>query len=178
MTTMHKYNPSTQNRIGEIRGGIRTETPVLTGTATYFTAATDYDIFNIVGMVQVEALYWETTTVFSADATTKKLQAVWTTPTIAKADIGAASASMASSAVGERVTWQATTAATAMVVSDPGISIVPPPGILGGVTGDGTNYVGVINVVVATSQGSGSAAGRWVCHYFPLSEGAYVESAI
>lgn len=176
--TTHKYSKSAQELIGVDNLGLRVETPVLTALATYFTNGNVYTVFNVVGAVKVMALYFEATGLFDANATTLLLKATWTTPALGPGNIGAAVAVNAL-AVGARVMWQGTSdETTAPVIGVAAHSVLPSPFLFGGDTAAGVNWVGIIACTNGAATQAGVASGRWVCHYFPITEGAYVTSAI
>jgi len=172
----YKYSPSTMNRVGDVLGGLRVETPVLSTLATYWTNPVTYAIFNVVGAVKINAMYLEVTSAFDANATTLAFRWTNTTPSLGIATMGSASASIATSAAGAKVMFLGTGQVAAGPVA--GIAYLPAPYIVGGQTGLGVNGVGVISALVAGATQAGTASGRYVMHYTPMTEGAYVESAI
>ena len=181
MVQGHNYNQSTQDRAGDIVCGLRVETSVLSTLATYWTNPVTFSIFDVVGRIKVHALYLEVTAALDANASTLAFRWTGTTPTLAIADIGAASASIATSAIGDRIMWLGVSSVT-QVAAGPsaGISYLAEPVDLGYESGASppVNGVGLISALIAGGTQAGTASGRYVIHYTPLSEGAYVESAI
>ena len=170
------YSQKTQDMVGEVVAGIRVETPVLTNLTTYFTNSVDFAIFNVVGLIKVVAMYLEVTGLFDAGATTLAFRWTGTTPTQAIATMGSASASIANSKVGVRVTFLG----PGQVVAGPaaGASYLPAPFLVGGKTGAGVNCTGVINALIAGGTQATTASGRYVLHYAAMTEGANAASAI
>jgi len=170
------YSQDTQDRVGEVITGIRVETPVLTNLTTYWTNPVTYAIFNVVGLIKVNAMYLEVTGVFDANATTLAFRWTGTTPTQAIATMGSASASIASSKVGTRVHFLGPSQVAAGPAAQ--ISYMPAPFLVGGKTGAGVNCIGVISALVAGGTQAAAASGRYVLHYAAMTEGAYAVSAI
>ena len=170
------YNENTQTRIGSIIAGLRIETPVLSTLATYWTNPVTYAIFNVVGLLKVVAMYLEVTAAFDANATTLVFRWTGTTPALGIATMGSASASIASSAAGVKVMFTGTGQVAAGPVA--GIAYLPATYFVGGQTSVGVNATGVISALVAGATQAGTASGRYVLHYVPMTEGAYAISAI
>ncbi len=170
------YNESTQKRIGEILTGMRVETPVLSTLATYWTNPVTFAIFNVVGLLKVVAMYLEVTSALDANATTLVFRWTGTVPSLGIATMGSASASIASSAAGARIMFTGTGQVAAGPVA--GISYLPATFFVGGQTGAGVNATGVISALIAGATQAGTASGRYVLHYVPMTEGAYAVSAI
>lgn len=173
---MTSFQPSTQNMIGYINGGLRTETSTL-ANATYLlgVAATQTELFNIIGRVLVLQLYLEFITAASANATTVQFNCTFTTPAIGVNPMGAASGSISGLGQGQRVVHVGGAVATAAILTDSAgltdVSCVTPH-IVGG-----HNFVGTIGMAAGTAdQASGTF--RAICHYVPYSDGASVAAAL
>jgi len=170
------YSQSTQDRVGDILGGIRVETPVLTNLTTYWTNPVTYAVFNVIGLIKVMSMYAEVTGLFDANASTLVFRWTGTTPAQGIATMGSASATMATSAVGSR--WSFLGPGQVIEGPSAGISYLPAPFLVGGKTGAGVNAVGVISALVAGATQAGVASARYVLHYAAMTEGANAVSAI
>jgi hypothetical protein len=169
---MPNYNPSTIARIGEIHSGLKVQTAVL--AATSYLIQAQVELFNVIGRIKIIDLYGEVYVAISNTATTLKFNATWTTPTIAVADLTAASGSMAQKARGVRVYSVGGAVATAAVLtSGPGISdINVTPQIVGMEGGVGT----IGQVTAGANATSGSM--QFFLHYVPMSDGAYASAIL
>jgi hypothetical protein len=170
------YSEDVQKRVGEIIAGIKVQTPVLSTLATYWTNPVTYAVFNVVGLIKVVAMYLEVTSAFDANATTLVFRWTGTTPALAIATMGSASASIATSAAGVRVMFTGTGQVAAGPIA--GISYLPATYFIGGQTSAGVNCTGVISALVAGGTQAATASGRYALHYVPMTEGAYAVSAI
>jgi len=170
------YSESTQKMVGQVLTGIRVETPVLTTLATYWTNAVDYQIFDVVGLIKVYAMYMEVTGVFTTHATTLAFRWDGTTPSEAIATMGSASATLSDSPVGTRAMFLGP--GQVIAGPHPEISYLPAPFLIGGVTGAGVNCIGVVNALIGGATLGAGSSGRYVLHYAAMSEGAYAASAI
>lgn len=173
---MPNFNPSTQEMIGYITGGLRVETSTLAHT-TYLLGAggTQTELFNVYGRILLLQLYLEITTAASAHATTIQFNCTFTTPTIALNPMGGASAAITSLGRGGRVVHVGGVVATAAIITDsPGLSDVScvTPHIVGG-----KDFVGTIGMAAAAAN-QASGASYAVLHYVPYSDGAYAEAAL
>jgi len=166
------YNNSTRMRIADINGGLRVKTGVLLNTV--YAIQAQVNMFNVYGRVQILNLYGEIIVVMSATATTLKFNATWTTPTVAAANITAASGSMTGQKQGVRVYCVGGAVATAAVITaSQGISdINVTPIIIGMKSG-----VGTIGQLTAGANGT-SGSIQYFVHYIPMSEGAYISSIL
>lgn len=170
------YNQDTQDRIGDIIGGLRIQTPVLSTLATYWTNPVTFAIFNVVGLIKIIAMYLEITSALDANATTLTFRWTGTVPAVGIATMGVASISIASLPAGTRVTFLGPGTVIAGVAA--GISYLPAACFVGGQTGAGVNATGVISALIEGGTQGATASGRYVMHYAPMTEGAYVVSAI
>jgi len=170
------YNENTQIRIGSVIAGIRTETPVLSTLATYWTNPVTFAVFNVVGLLKVVAMYLEITSALDANATTLVFRWTGTLPVVGIATMGSASASIASSAAGVKVMFTGTGQVAAGPIA--GIAYWPATYFVGGQTAAGVNVTGVISALIAGGTQAATASGRYVLHYVPMTEGAYAETAI
>lgn len=169
---MPSFQPSTQNMIGYIGGGLRVETSTL-ANATYLLNGTQTELFAVHGRILLLQLYIELLVAASAHATTLQFNCTFTTPVIAVNAMGAAAAAITSKGQGQRIVHVGGAVATAAVITDSaGLSDVTcvTPHIVGG-----HGFVGSIGVLgAAANQTSGSFRG--VLHYLPYSDGAFAEA--
>ena len=124
---MSNYSPSSIAKIGDLnpRRGIVCRTAVTNNTEVFQAAAVN--IFKVTGRIRIVSLDVEAITQFSATASVPRWQFVSITPTVALTDISAASATLASLAVGKRVMLQSTALNTAQVIDAvAGITVSPP----------------------------------------------------
>jgi len=181
MVMGHKYSPSTYDMVANVVGGLRVETAVLTDLATYWTNPVTFSIFDVIGRIKVHALYLEITAVLDANATTLAFRWTNTTPAVGIADIGAASASLATLGPGSRAMWLGVSSVTAVAAGpSAGISYLAEPVDLGYESGASppVNGVGLISALIEGGTQAGTASGRYVIHYTPLSEGAEVTASV
>jgi len=165
------YSQSTMQMIGNIVGGMRTETSIF-ANATYIVVA-QKSLFTVSGRVRIMYLGIEAITIWSADATTIKFGYDSSTPAIAAVDLCAASGALTSLAVGKRVAVLGDALATgALESANPVVSLKTNPVDIGSEGGAGVIYV--TGDAVAQTSGTSKAT----CLWFPLSDGAYVESLI
>jgi len=169
------YNQDTQDRIGDIIGGLRVQTPVLSILATYWTNPVTFAIFNVVGLIKIIAMYLEITAALDANATTLVFRWTGTVPAVGIATMGVASAGFGSAPAGERITFLGP---GTVAIGTEGVSYLPAASFVGGQTAAGVNATGVISALIAGGTQAGTASGRYVMHYAPMTEGAYVVSAI
>lgn len=173
---MLTYHPKTREAIADQLVGIRVETSQIAATVLCdHNPALAVDLFTVNGAVLLTQLYIESEVAPSADATTLKFRAVWTTPVIAVADMCAASASIASLAVGLRVVWVGGAVATAAVITaSAGISdvVCNSPQIIGLRGGVGK----IVSLAETATQTSG--AFRAYCHYVPMTSDGLIVAAV
>ncbi len=170
------YNQNTQDRIGDIIGGLRIQTPILSTLATYWTNPVTFAVFNVAGLIKIIAMYLEVTAALDANATTLVFRWTGTVPAVGIATMGSASASIASSAAGVKAMFLGTGQVTTGPIA--GMAYKPAPYLVGGQTGVYVNATGVISALIAGGTQAGTASGRYVMHYAPMTEGAYAVSAI
>lgn len=167
------YNPSTQERIGDINAGLMVETGVL-DNATYLDQAQE-EIFNVYGRIMVLQLFMEAITVFGAQATTLLWNFTSTTPAVAVQPMCGASGALTSLAQGLRCVFVGGAVATAAVITaTAGISdvICVNPQIIG--TADGVGTIGILTA--AASQLSGTC--QFTIFYVPMDDGSYVTNIL
>jgi hypothetical protein len=169
---MPNFNPSTQEMVGYVRGGLRVETATL-NNATYLLNGTQTEVFAIYGRILVLQMYIELISAASANATTMQFNCTFTTPVIGVNPMGAACASISGLGQGTRIVHVGGAVATAAVITDSaGLSDVTcvTPHIVGGY-----GFVGSIGMLgAAANQGSGTF--RVMLHYLPYSDGAYAQA--
>ena len=170
------YSEAVQKRIGEFIAGLRVETPVLSTLATYWTNPVTFAVFNVTGLIKVIAMYLEVTSALDANATTLVFRWTGTVPALGIATMGSASASIATAAAGAKIMFTGTGQVAAGPVA--GIAYLPATYFIGGQTAAGVNATGVISALIAGGTQAGTASGRYVLHYVPMTEGAFAVSAI
>jgi hypothetical protein len=170
------YNQDTQDRIGSILGGLRVETPVLSNLANYWTNPVTFSVFLGFGLVKCIAMYLEVTSALDGNGTTLVFRYTGITPTVGIATMGSASASIASKKAGTKVMFTG----EGQVAAGPaeGIAYLPAATLIGGQTGTYVNATWSIEALIAGGTQAATASGRYVMHYAPMTEGAYVVSAI
>jgi hypothetical protein len=172
---MPNFNPSTQEMLGYIGGGVRVETSTLNNATYLLTGGTQTEIFTVMGRILVKQLYLEVITDCSANATQVLFNCTFTTPVIAVNAMCAKCASISGLVRGGRAVFVGGAVATAAVITDSaGLSDVTcvTPHIVGG-----QGFVGSIGILVTdASQSSGTF--RVVLHYLPYSDGAYAEAKL
>jgi hypothetical protein len=173
-------SPSTIDVVGDLVNGLHVETPVF-DTAVYWAgvANTQKELFNVYGRILLLQLYIEMVTASGGGATLIQFNAKWTTPDIAvtAGGISDASATTAALLAGGRVVWIGGAVASIPVVTvliGGGISdvIAVNRQIIGMVDGVGT--IGTKATVANNVSGSARAN----LFYAPLSDSAYVTSAV
>jgi len=167
------YAASTIDVIGDQVRGLKVETPVFLN-ATYLVVA-QKSLFNVYGKIRLLYLGIEAVTTWSADATTIKFGYDPSVPATAVVDLCSASGALTSLAVGKQVSVKGDALATgALESANPGVALATNPMNIGT-----QNGVGVLCVTGAGAAQTGATATSIVrCLYVPLSDGAYVESAI
>ena len=168
---MPNFNPSTQEMISFITGGLRVQTSVLANLS--YLHQDQWEIFNVYGRIWVKQLYMEVITAASAHATTVLFNCTFTTPAIAVNAMCAASGSISGLLQGQRVTWVGGIVATAAVLTD-GAGLSDVIASAGAIIG-GESFVGSIGFDTGTAdQASGTS--QFFLHYVPMSDGAYAEA--
>jgi hypothetical protein len=167
------YSQSTIDVIGDLKGGLRVETPTFLN-ATYIKVA-EVNLFVVSGLIRLFYYGVEAITAWSADATTIKFSYNATTPAIAVVDLCAASGALGNLAIGKRVAVLGDALATgALESANSGVSLQTYPLDIGCYGGAG--YLTITGA--AAAQTGATATSKAVVLYVPLSDGAYVESAI
>ena len=168
---MRSYANSTVEVIEALNAGLRVETGIAVCTTTIFKQ-TSVPIFNVYGVIRINALFGEATTVFSADAAKGRFTFTSSSPVIAEANMSADSAVVTSLAQGKRLTLQGDAVGTAAVITaSAGVSLWPLGKMIVGTNG-GTGYISLNNDGAAATVATGAM--QFVLCYTPLSDGAYV----
>jgi len=167
------YSQSTIDVVGDMVRGLKVETPTFLN-ATYIKVA-QVSLFNVHGKIRLLYLGVEAVTTWSADATTVKFGYDPSTPATAVVDLCAASGALTSLAVGKQVSVLGDALATgALESANPGVALKTNPMDIGT-----ENGVGVLCITGAGAAQTGATATSIArCLYVPLSDGAYVESAV
>jgi hypothetical protein len=163
------YPWGTRKAMADLSIGIRVETGSL-DAATYHTITGSFRLFTVTGRILVKQLYGEVTTVLtSVGSPTLKFQYAATTPTIAAADMSAASGDIAALAKGQRVSLAGSAFNTAAAITyAPGISYGTVAPMVIGAEG----FIGYIGILCETAA-SATGAVNWSLHYLPMSTGAF-----
>jgi hypothetical protein len=170
------YNPSTLARISDIHSGIRVDTGSLAATLILdHNPSLAVQLFNVYGTIKLLNLFFEITTVLSADAAQVTWNATWTSPVIAIQPIGTKCASVSALAAGHRIVWGGGILATAATITtSPGISdfAAVTPAIIGMKSGVGT--------IGSLCSDATCTTGAMFCSlfYVPWSDGAYVSAIL
>lgn len=169
---MPSYSPSTISRIGDLINGLRVTTGALAG-ADYIQQA-QHELFNVYGRVKIHAIFSEVTVIFGAQAALVQYNFTSTTPSIGVAPLCAVSASVASLAVGERITSVGGAVGTAAILTaTPGITDVNvTPQIVG--TDGGVGTIGILSTTASLTSGNFKTS----VFYTPMSDGAYVTAIV
>lgn len=172
---MPNFNPSTQEMIGYIDGGLRVETSTLAAATYLLTGGTNTDMFNVYGRILVKQLYLEVITAFGAQACQILFYYDASSPALAANPMCAKCASVSGQGQGARVVFVGGAVATAAVITDSaGLSDVTcnSPHIVGG-----DSFVGTIGT---TSSDASLLSGTFktILHYIPYSAGAYAKAAL
>ena len=171
------YEPSTIERIGDLKNGVLVET---TDMAFGLWGTAQAELFTVYNRIILHGL-WIEVTATSLVGAGALMNFTWTSaaPVVALQDITAASATIHSMDRGERITYAGTTLATAAVLSTEGVSLysVAIPFMIGiapsaTVTSYGT--IGCLPTVAVLTAGTGKAG----ILYTPIDKGAYVEALL
>ncbi len=170
------YNPSQIEMSEVMNAGIRIDTSVLVCTTTIFKQ-TNVNLFNVYGRIRISLLCGEViTTAFSADAAKARFQFTSTSPVIAAANMSIDSASVASMAIGQRLTLQGDLVGTAAVITaSAGISLWPLGRMVVGTNG-GTGVISMNNDGAAFTVATGSM--YFTLIYAPVSDDAYATAVL
>ena len=171
------YNPSTIERLGDIKNGILVET---TDMAYTLWGTAQAELFTVYNRIIVHGLWIEVTATSLVGAGTL-MNFTWsnTVPFVALQDISGVSADIDSMDRGERITWIGTTLATAAVLSTEGVSLYSYPtnfmvGIAPSATLTSYGTIGCLPTVAVLTAGTGKAG----ILYSPVDKGAYVEALL
>ena len=171
------YNPSTMERIGDMKNGILVE-----------SSESEYDVwgekvqryyFTVYNRVIIHALFAEVTETI-AGAVQTVFNYIQDTPSIVLAELSSAHASIDTYVPGSRITYVGGSVVAAAIISALGaISYLPStiPTILGVTPLAGVTSVGRIGFL---SSGTDATDGtlKFAVLYTPIDKGAYVEALI
>lgn len=166
------YSRSTMDLVGDLKCGLRVDTPV--STCFLKLTAASHVPFNIYGRVKILHLFIEAITVWGDQAGTILFNYISTSPGIAVRPISGACAAVNLLAQGLRVVYiGGAVASFPVITATAGISgvICTNPQIVGIRGGYGT--IGYQNTGAAVLTGTMQVT---IC-YAPMSEGSYIESA-
>ena len=176
---MRSYANSTVEVIEALNAGLRVETSIVnahTGATPIMFHQGLTSIFNVYGVIRINALFGECTTVFSADAVKGRFVFTSTSPVIAESNLSVDSAALTSLAKGKRLTLQGDLVGTAAVITaSAGISLWPLGKMVVGVNG-GTGLIKINADGALVDLTTGAL--QFVLCYTPLSDGAYATAAI
>jgi hypothetical protein len=179
---MANYAPSTRSRIADLIIGMHVKTTDGVLGIPAFTNAAQTEMFTIVGRIAIRQLFVELTAVADANLTTVAFNATFTVPAIGVNEIQADCTSIAALPAGQRIVCTNDVVATALILTDSaGTTDVDTGGrtmILGGESAAGVNYEGTIGMLTAAATQAGVITATGHIFYYPMSEGAYVESLI
>ena len=174
---MPNFNPSTQEMIGSITGGMRVDTGDLLATLVLdHNPAVAVQLFTVHGRIQLLSLYYEVSTNLSADVAQLTWNATFSLPVVITIQpIGTKCASVSGLAAGRRIVWGGGIVSTAATITDSaGISnfAAVAPAIIG--MEDGVGTIGSLCTDATCTTGVLKCS----IHYLPMSDGAYVENII
>jgi hypothetical protein len=173
---MRNYSQNTQELVADVINGIKVETSAL-ANLTYWDNS-DHVIFNVFGRIKLTCLFAEVVTVADAHATTMQFKYEQVSPfAIAAAALTAVmgAGDLTSAAQGTRVVCLGGAVATAALLdAGPGITGYTYPMIIG--TGNTAAGVQAVGTIIVDTAGAANHSGttKYVIHYVPLSDGAYV----
>lgn len=168
---MPNYNPSTQERVGDLIHGLRVETGVY-ANLTYHHQD-QWELFHIYGRILVKHLFIECITDNGGGATLLQFNYTFTTPAITVKPLTAVSGSIAALVRGSRIVCLGGAVATAagVTVATGGCSdLNTTPVILGG-----EGFIGTVGMLTTTADGV-SGTSQAFMYYVPMSDGAYAEA--
>jgi hypothetical protein len=166
------YSRSTMDLVGDLKCGLRVDTPV--STCLLKLTAASHTPFNIYGRVKILHLFIEAITAWGAQAGTLLFNYISTSPVINVRPLSGASAVVTSLAQGLRVVYiGGAVASLPVITATAGVSdvICEKPQIVGIKGGYGT--IGYQNSGDAVTSGTMQVT---IC-YAPMSEGSYIETA-
>ena len=174
---MANYNPSTRNRIADIKDGLLVETTDMSYASFGVAQA---ELFTVYNRIIVHAMWLEVTATSLVGAGAL-INYTWTstTPTVALQDISAASATIHAMDRGERVIFPGVSLATAAILSTEGVTLFPTDmnfmiGIAPSTTVTSVGTIGVLPTIAVLTAGTAKAG----IYYTPLDDGAYVEALL
>jgi hypothetical protein len=173
---MRNYSQNTQELAADLVNGIKCETSALSNLI-YMTMS-DVKVFDVIGRIKMNALYAEVVTTAGAQNTTLQFKYVQASPfVIGAVALGVTSVANINGALaGMRVTVIGDAVGTACLRDAVlGITAYTYPMILGTRTVGTTACVGSI-VVDAAGAANLTGTTKYVIHYVPLSDGAYVSA--
>ena len=172
------YNPSTIERIGDIRNGLLVETGVLAfGT---WGAAVQANLFTVHNRIMLLGLWCEVVTTLTGDGCLLGLNWTSSVPVITVQPISAVCTNIHGFIRGRRISWVGTAYNTAAAVSyAAGISYLSPDAMLLGVapTAAGVQSVSQIGCL-STTVNLSAGTGKFSCLYAPIDAGSYVEALL
>ena len=167
------YNPSTIERIGDIKNGILVET---TDMAYTLWGTAQAELFTVYNRIIVHGLWIEVTATSLVGAGTL-MNFTWTNtvPAVGLQNITGASADIDSMDRGERITYAGTSLATAAVLSTEGVSLYSMAvnfmvGIAPSATTTSYGTIGCLPTIAVLTAGTGKAG----ILYTPIDKGAHV----
>jgi hypothetical protein len=169
---MPSYSPSTIERVGDIGRGLVVQTPTMNNTTALTVAS--YDLFRVYGRIRILSLDIEVVTVWSNDATTLQYYFDPSTPAVAAVTISAACTTVANLAVGKRVTLDGTALNTAAAIAASQCVSLAVSKTLDVGCENGVGMIGVTGAAAAQTSGTCRAT----LMYYPITAGAYAESAV
>jgi len=170
---MANYNPSTIERIGDIKNGIFVESSISLFSVWGETVQRYY--FQVTNRVIIHALFAEVTTTI-AGAVQTVFNYIQDTPSIALAALSTVHASADTFVPGRRLTYVGGSVAATAITLSGGISYLPAtiPTILGvSPTAAGVNGVGRIGFLSSVANATAGAL-KFGCLYTPIDPGACV----
>ena len=174
---MANYNPSTRNRIADIKDGLLVET---TDMAFGVFGAAQAELFTVYNRIKIHAMWLEVTATSLVGAGAL-MNFTWTstTPTVALQDISAASLTVHGMDRGERVIFPGVSLATAAILSTEGVTFFPTDmdfmvGIAPSATVTSVGTIGLLPTIAVLTVGTAKAG----IYYTPVDDGAYVEALL
>jgi hypothetical protein len=171
---MRNYSQNTQELAADVINGVKVETSALSNL-TYMDMS-DHAIFNVYGRIKLIALYAEVVSAASAHNTTLAFKYEQASPFAIAADLCVTSvANINAAAQGMRVVCLgADITAAALRDAGGGITSYTYPLVIG--TGNTAAGVQAVGTIIIDAAGAANLTGttKYVLHYVPLSDSAYV----
>ena len=172
------YNPSTQERIGDIKNGIFVEALAVSKYDVWGEKVQRY-YFKVYNRVIIHALFFEVTTLI-AGAVQTVFNYIQDVPSIALQELSSVHGSIDTYVAGTRVSYiGGSVAAAAITLSNGAISYIPStlPTILGVSPLAGVTSYGRIGILSSVTDATGGYIKPAVL-YTPLDKGAYIEALL